>query len=478
MDYVHRIAEVQFGILSPEEILKLSVVEVTKPVTYENGKPVPGGLNDPKMGVIDFGERCDTCNLESSECPGHFGHIRLEIPVLNPLFIGGSRMGNSISVKSVLEVICVKCAKLLIDIPEHIETIKPKKRMLFIKKELGTSKEKECKSKHGCFTKQPKYTFGKFNELFHSYGENKKEKLQTEFILNLFRRIDNKTIRAIGMDPNFARPEWMILTMLPVPPPALRPAIKSETAKHEDDLVTAYIDILKHNRNLRNAKETKTEKSLKHYIDLVNVFINGLITGKSKTGDSVIVFSTAGKQLKSIKERISAKDGRIRGNLNGKRVDFSARTVITPDPNIGLDEVGVPLEIAMVLTFPEVVTEENMSSMYRLLYNGHNQYPGVNRFEQGPDTKEMKYVDPKTVVLQPGDIIHRHLMDGDVVLFNRQPSLHKMSMMAHRVVVLPERTFRMNVSATTPYNADELSTFATGDCQLCWVTQCFRLVSY
>ena len=451
MDYNHRITKVEFGLLSPEEILEYSVVEITKTATYENGKPVPGGLNDPKMGSIEFQEKCQTCYL-GQECPGHFGHIVLEVPVFNPLYIGGSRMGNNITIKSVLECICVRCAKLLIDIPDDIEIIKDKKRMTMIKQFIGS--KKECRSKHGCAAKQPKYSFSKYNELLHSYGTERKEKLHPQFVLNLFRRIDDDTVRAFGINPKFARPEWMILTILPVPPPSLRPAIKSESAKHEDDLVSAFIDIIKQNKNLRNAKELKNEKTYKNYIDLINVYINAMMTGRSKTGDIVVVFSTGGKPLKSIKDRISNKEGRLRGNLNGKRVDFSARTVITPDPNIGLDELGIPIEIAMNLTFPEIVTSENKEAMYRLLYNGNKVYPGVNRIKQNGDMREMKYLDPKSIVLQEGDEIHRHLQDGDAVLFNRQPSLHKMSMMTHRAVILPEKTFRLNVSATTPYNAD------------------------
>lgn len=456
MDIIYRISGVQFSLLSPEEILKQSVVEVTKPLTYENGRPVPGGLNDPKMGVIEYGEKCKTCHLDQERCPGHFGHIDLVIPVFNIQFLSGTRMGNSVSIKNILECICIRCAKLLIDTPDNISQIRRKARASHIKKVIGSNKT--CRSKHGCGTIQPKITFGKLNRCEYVYGIGKKatkERLSPEYVVGLFKKIDNKTVKILGMDPKWTRPEWMILTRLPVPPPALRPSIKSETTKSEDDLVIAYESIIKTNDQLRRAIEQGNQKVIQTYEDLLNLYINSMVSGKSTaTGDALVAFSTAGKPLKSVKDRISAKDGRMRGNLMGKRVDYSARTVITPEPNISVDELGVPIEIAMTLTFPEIVTKDNQEEMYRLVRNGPNVYPGANAIKQkNGSTKTLKYVDVQNLVLQEGDTIERHIIDGDIVLFNRQPSLHKMSMMGHRVVVLPEKTFRLNPSACISGNS-------------------------
>lgn len=453
MNITHRINKIQFSILSPQEIINLSEVEVTKPLTYENGHAVPNGLNDLRMGTIEYGEKCKSCELDQARCPGHFGHISLETPVFNPLYINTSRMGNGVSIKSILECICIKCAKLLIDPSDNIYKINNKKRVNYLKDKIGTTKV--CKSQHGCGTKQPKYSFGKYNKLYYCYGGGKEE-LRTEYVLNVFKRISNETIETMGLSPIHSRPEWMILTVLPVPPPSIRPAIKSETAKHEDDLVSVFIDIIKANTNLRKNKESKNMKAIINYEELLNVYIGSMMTGKVKgENNTIMLFSTGGKPLKPIKSRLSTKDGRMRGNLNGKRVDFSGRTVITPDPNLSLDQLGMPIEMAMILTFPEVITKENMESMRRLIFNGSTKYPGANSLKQKDGSiKVLKYIAPEKVVLQEGDIIDRHLQDGDIVLFNRQPSLHRMSMMGFRLVILPEKTFRMNVSITTPFNAD------------------------
>jgi len=146
-----------------------------------------------------------------------------------------------------------------------------------------------------------------------------------------------------------------------------------------------------------------------------------------------------------------------------KRVNFSARTVITSDPNLGLDELGVPIKIAMNITFPEVVTPFNIDRLNKLVRNGRDVYPGANfviplhSIESGKQTKTDLRYRKKSVKLHNGDIVERHIIDGDPVLFNRQPSLHKMSMMCHRIKVIKDEslnTFRLNVTVTTPYNAD------------------------
>ena len=146
----------------------------------------------------------------------------------------------------------------------------------------------------------------------------------------------------------------------------------------------------------------------------------------------------------------------MRGNLMGKRVDFSSRSVITPDPILQLDQLGVPLAIAINLTIPETVTSENIDRMREFVHNGPNKHPGAKYIIRHDD----KQVDLGALKnrsdahLEPGYKVERHLMNNDYVVFNRQPSLHKMSIMGHRVKVLPYSTFRLNLSVTTPYNAD------------------------
>ena len=265
----------------------------------------------------------------------------------------------------------------------------------------------------------------------------------------------------------------MICSVLPVPPPAVRPSIIEENGqRREDDLTHKLSDIVKYNIQLKQRIESNkgTEEQLKVLTNLIQyhiaTFMDNTIPGLP------VAQQRNGRKLKSISDRLKKKEGRIRGNLNGKRVDQSARSVITPDPFISLDELGVPIRIAMNLTFPETVNEYNIEAMRVLVRNGPNAWPGAKYIRKQVEgiTLTLKYhkCDKAAEELKVNDIVDRHLRDGDYVLFNRQPSLQKMSMMCHKVKVMPFQTFRLNIACTPSYNADKRpSMSATGDCLSC-----------
>ena len=228
-----------------------------------------------------------------------------------------------------------------------------------------------------------------------------------------------------------------------------------DNQKMEDDLTHKLIDVLRHNQSLRDRMDKgETSEVIDRHTALlqydVATYVDNDIKGMAPAAQR------SGRPLRTLKARFGAKTGRVRGNLMGKRVDFSARSVITPDANIELDELGVPLEIAINLTFPEIVSVYNRDRLMGYIRNGPDKHPGAKTvfLKQDKRSVSLRFVNAETLDLREGDVVHRHLLDGDIVLFNRQPSLHKASMMAHRVVVLPYSTFRLNVSATRPYNAD------------------------
>jgi DNA-directed RNA polymerase II subunit RPB1 len=168
------------------------------------------------------------------------------------------------------------------------------------------------------------------------------------------------------------------------------------------------------------------------------------------------VAQRSGRPLKSIKDRLNGKGGRMRGNLMAKRVDFSARSVITADPNISIRELGIPMKIAKNITKPVIVNKMNKNFLNQLILNGPDVFPGAKILEKkNGESITLRYIDRKSIVLEEGDIVHRHMMDGDIILFNRQPTLHRMSMMGHVAKIMTKGdTFRMNVADTKPYNAD------------------------
>ena len=464
---VKRVQRLQFGLLSPEEIRALSIVRIEHPETYDqNGMPKESGLVDLRLGTNDRNFRCATCSGSMTECPGHFGHIELARPMFHVGYIN--------KVKKVLECVCFFCARLKASKDQvrhsHPKSLKDTRSRLNVVWNL-------CKSRNvcddtpvaegghgGCGHRQPTIrreglrlyaSFKAQSEEAVASGEGKNY-LSPERVLTLLRRISEEDIVALGMHPKWSRPEWMIMQVLPVPPPPVRPSIMSDTMlRSEDDLTYKLADIVKANINLRKHEvDGSPTHIVAEYEQLlqfhVATFMDNSIPGLPQA------LQKSGRPLKSIKARLKGKEGRLRGNLMGKRVDFSARTVITPDPNLALDELGVPRTIARTLTIPESVTQFNINWLQDLVRNGPNEHPGARYVIRDDGQRiDLRFVrSTADVVLQKGFIVERHLHNGDVVLFNRQPSLHKMSMMAHRVRIMPYSTFRLNLSVTTPYNAD------------------------
>ena len=269
--------------------------------------------------------------------------------------------------------------------------------------------------------------------------------------------ITDEDAQLMGINPKTSRPEWMVITVLPVPPVTVRPSITLESGvRAEDDLTHKLVDIIRINQRLReNIEAGAPQLIIEDLWDLlqyhVTTYLNNEVSGVPPARHR------SGRALKTLAQRLKGKEGRFRGNLSGKRVDFSARTVISPDPWISINEVGVPVRIAMELTVPERVTEWNIEEMRELVKRGPENHPGANYIIR-PDGKRVKITDKNrdklSEELGPGYIVERHLKDGDVVLFNRQPSLHRMSIMAHIVRVMPYKTFRPNLCVCPPYNAD------------------------
>ncbi|KAI8905393.1 hypothetical protein DFJ77DRAFT_484485 [Powellomyces hirtus] len=309
---VRKIKRVQFGILSPEQIVAHSTAKIEHAEVYERGQPKSGGLADVRMGCIEKNMKCYTRSENMNNC----------------------------------------------------------------QREILTAAEAR----------------------------------------SILERISDETCHLIGLDPVAARPEWMIITVLPVPPPCVRPSVNVESGgRGEDDLTAVLSNIIKYNNYLRR-KEPR-------------------VAGVPQT------FQRGGRLNNSVAARLKGKTGRLRGNLMGKRVDFSARTVITGDQYLSIEGVGR-------------VTDLNLAKMQTLVDNCQT-YPGANWFVKGKTNQRIDLRSARTKPqLEVGDQVERHMIDGDLILFNRQPSLHKMSMMAHRGRFMPYSTFRMNINACQSYNGD------------------------
>lgn len=445
-----KISQINFGLLSPENIRKMSVTKIVTPDTYdEDGYPIEAGLMDPRLGVIDPGLRCRSCGSKGGDCQGHFGHINLARPVIH--------VGFADTIHKILRSTCSSCGRVLLTESEIID-YKDKLDSKLQNEESITDIIKEI------------YTVARRDKCPHC-DEDKEEikidkpvsivegnyKLTSSEVRERLEKINVDDYMLVGINPDVAKPEWMVLTVLPVPPVTVRPSITLETGERsEDDLTHKLVDILRINQRLKENMEAGAPQLIVE--DLWELLQYHVTTYFDNEASGVPpARHRSGRPLKTLAQRLKGKEGRFRSNLSGKRVNFSARTVISPDPNISINEVGVPEMIAKEVTVPVYVTDWNIDDMKVHIENGPEIHPGANYVIRPDERKIRVYDETKESILEklePGFVVERHLMDGDIVLFNRQPSLHRMSMMAHEVKVLPYKTFRLNLCVCPPYNAD------------------------
>jgi DNA-directed RNA polymerase subunit A' len=448
---------IKFSIWSPVEVRKFSVAEITAPETYdEDGMPVQGGLMDNRLGTLEPGQKCATCGNTSARCPGHFGHIELAEPVLHIAFID--------DIHKLLLITCRSCNKIklpseLLAKYKNIRDTKAAYAVITLEniKEEIIEKAKKVKVCPHCEKDQYDLIFTK-PTIFVEKTEAGENRLLPITIRERLVHIPDADLILLGYDPTTARPEWFVLQVLPVPPVTVRPSIILETGiRSEDDLTHKLVDIIRVNQRLKESKEAGTPPLIvQDLVDLlqyhVTTYFDNEVSGIPQA------HHRSGRPLKTLTQRLKGKEGRFRGSLSGKRVDFSSRTVISPDPNLAISNVGVPVDVAKKLTIPETISQWNIERLKEHVINGPNIYPGANYIIRPDGVKiRLDYVNDRKVLadsIAPGFMVERHLSDGDIVIFNRQPSLHRMSIMAHYVRVLPYRTFRLHPAVCPPYNAD------------------------
>jgi len=456
-ELIHKIVdEISFGLISPKDLRKQSVVEVQTPDTYdEDGAPITAGLMDGRLGTLEPRQRCKTCGNTAIRCPGHFGHIELAVPIVHIEFTK--------IIFDLLRSTCRSCGRVLLS---DDAAKKMRGRIERFNELLGAIPDEvykaivqEIKTKQcpHCAAGQYKITFEKPTK-FIEQTEAGSEPLTPSMIRERLERVSDEDLEILGFNPKAARPEWMVLQVLPVPPVYVRPSITLESGiRSEDDLTHKLVDIIRINQRLKENMDagapTLIIQDLSELLQYhVTTYFNNEASGIPPARHR------SGRALKTLSQRLKGKEGRFRSNLSGKRVDFSARTVISPDPNLDINEVGVPKDVAMRLSVPEKVTAWNIEEMKKLVVNGPENYPGALYIIR-PDGKRIRleFVVDRTKIAEAvelGFVVERHLKNGDIAIFNRQPSLHRMSIMAHYVRVLPYKTFRLHLCVCPPYNAD------------------------
>jgi len=456
-----RIGRIDFALMGPKEVRKLSATKVITADTYDDdGFPIPMGLMDLHMGVIEPGLRCKTSGRKMDEDPGHFGHIDLAMPVIHA--------GYSKTVKDLMNATHPSSGRIMLtqDRIDHYN----KQIQALVDSDAGTTvtiggitrraireaaKAKTCPH---CGEPKIKVMLDK-PTTFREEGR----KLTPKEVRSRLEKIPDSDLLCLGFNPKVTRPEYMVLTVLSVPPVPMRPSITLESGERsEDDLTHKLVDVLRINQRLRENRDAGAPQLIVEDLwELLQYHITTYFD--NQTAGIPTARHRSGRPLKTLVQRLKGKEGRFRSNLSGKRVNFSARTVITPDPYLSINQVGVPELAARELTVPVRINIHNLSFMRNIIKENFMPsdpdiyIPGINYMIR-PDGRRVKLTEDNWEFnhdrIEPGYIVERHLMDGDIVLFNRQPSLHRMSMMAHEVRIMKGKTFRINLCVCPPYNAD------------------------
>nr|UDO47833.1 DNA-directed RNA polymerase II subunit RPB.1 [Pandoravirus massiliensis] len=544
-----RVRGVQLALVDPDVVRRMSVVKITEPAIYDKNTPKKDGVYDHRMGVVVRRLACGTCGHMVDSCPGHIGSIELNHPVYHAHYIG--------YVLKVLRCVCYYCSRFLMAPPwprapasgepggtcerdaAH-STATGGGRAALGKARLAAACEavKRGKARKACWHcggPQPEYSIAKSSPLviranwagvaFETDADRAAalaEPFSAREAHNILTLVPTEDYVRMGWDTANSHPSWMIITVLPVPPPIVRPSItetEGSRSRGQDDLTHKLKAIVQANNAI--GAHRRASASLAGSPSLGSSSGAGAAAAKvlaTPLADLVAALQVevatyhdndirgqkqstqrSGKPTKGVVERFKGKEGRVRGSLMGKRVNFTARAVITPDPEIDIDQVGVPYEIVKTLTFPERVTSFNIDDLTRRVRSGPDALAGAKTVTD--HRSRTLYLEPRAPPpghaaaalvstmatgsgvhttangaasgtawrvpaggsatgadrappLQVGWVVERHLRDGDPVIMNRQPSLHMGSMMNHYVVPMPGRTMRLNLSVTSPYNAD------------------------
>ncbi|KAJ3032922.1 DNA-directed RNA polymerase II subunit rpb1 [Rhizophlyctis rosea] len=413
---VKDVHKIHFSILSPKLVRAYSVAKIEYPDLFDNQtrEPRTGGLSDLRMGSIDSKVKCWTCMGTINDCTGHFGHIELATPVYHIKYWK--------VVKKIIECVCTRCSRFRLLPTDHRYS-----KFLRVKDNFDFA-WKAAKGKMVCeYCETPFLPIRHRKRPFQLYQDVKRLDKKVSIIpfspkevRKILERISDDDCRLIGLNSKDARLEWFILTVLLVPPPCVRPSVNMDSdGKGEDDLTHILGNIIRFNNAVKTSETAKAPAANKEQLILhVICYMDNAVAGIPQ------VVQKSHRPIRAIRARLKGKDGRVRNNMMGKRVDFSARSVITGDPNNSIAQVGVPKSVASTLTYRKTVTDINKDFLQTHVERG-SEHPGAKYiFRTDKPPIDLKFAKKKPI-LEVGDVVERHLIAGDPAMFNRQPTLHR-----------------------------------------------------
>ncbi len=438
--------ELSFYTLSEEEIKTKSCVNIINKENMKNDKPVENGIYDSHMGTTDYNWICKTCENKRNICPGHFGSINLKFPVKSPLYRE--------ELLKWLKVLCYHCSEFITPIPNLPAN---KKLTEMIKNAKNVKKCPHCLQEHLQVIKDKKrhLTFLRIKEPINKKQTPEQIELDNLQIISIIEKVKDSQIIDLGK-PLRCHPKNFIIKTLIVSPNTIRPDTRRIGSLHNtnSDTTTLIKTIVETNLLIPDniPSDPSLYKNFKDSCSLLELTVNTMIKGGS-TG-SIKMLTNTNKTPVSIVEHFPKKTGRIRRNLMGKRVEYMIRSVIIGDCSLQINQVGIPKKHAAIMEIPETVTPENIARL-TTYFNNKKTYPGCSRIQKKSNNRicNRDYIEPD-YTLQPGDIIYRHLIDGDYVLFNRQPTLLFSNIAGMKVKVVSGDSLRINVLVCGYFNAD------------------------
>jgi DNA-directed RNA polymerase II subunit RPB1 len=449
-----------FYTLGSEENAKDSNIIVTNKELFKADLPISEGVYDAHMGTTDHSWLCETCGNNKTICPGHSGSIELNYPIKSPLFRE--------YILKWLKVVCFKCGNLLTE--KIIKAPKAKLLTEYVKVSRSINKCPHCKAAHPLINKD-KFEQATFYMEYPDSQFNNKDELFNHEIKQILNKISDDTVKFLGK-PLRSHPKKFILDVIRVAPNTIRPDIRrvGGNRSNNSDITALTKNIVEINELLPKEipEKEKIDKDLREMYFNLDMACYEMIKGSSGSNNQVRMMANTNKAPNSIANRIPKKEGRLRRNLMGKRVKYMMRSVITGDAMLKVDELGLPRSIAKSIQIPETVRSYNRDRLNTYYMNRKTTYPGCSGIIKKGSNRlyNIEYLDEK-YQLQDGDVIMRDMITGDVIGFNRQPSLLFSSMSSHKVIVLDKgETLRMNVSSCNLYNADFDGDAMNGLCAL------------
>jgi DNA-directed RNA polymerase beta' subunit len=408
-------------------------------------------LDDPRMGTIENYQVCTTCGKTNDECTGHMGYIQLPVNFIHPLY-------RSITIQ-VLNCICHTCNKLLVtEIIERETNIKSLKGYAKLKAMSELSLKLEC-SNPNC-ARKPIFKDKNTNEsrIYNRsvpYIIKNSNKTEQDFFIsvdNIKKKLDyisDKDAKRLGF--NLNHPRNFIIDYIPVIPLSDRPYnIAGNEGQKDHSLTFAYKDILdqlnqslQYNRNA-DMQEECYQCILKYYALMI----------KNNNSDYTI---SQKEPLKSLSDIIfgqgqETKDGLIRNNIMGKRCDYTARTVLGTNDKLNFGYTALPYKMK-ALTLPEIITVYNYDRIVDLANKGEIKFFCPKKGNLAG--RKLRFnIDKHINMLSLGDVVNRCCEEGDTILFNRQPTLHRHCMLGYEIIFHDKSTIGVHLSSTSGHNAD------------------------